>query len=244
MASRNVKNFEFKLGKLGLLLFTGGMAVLVFVVFLFGVRVGKNMDTYPQRYSREIPDMIRGWLPWTKGEKHTAARNTAGSTPAKQDGNFDLTFYDTLSKKPTDAKSSPAGGIAEEAPAGESPKVLVPPASPPPEKKTPEANRQPLPPQPPAGGVSPQAVPPQSKERYLIQVASYREKGKAEALRNKIKALGYNTRVTMITLPSRGKWFRVILDGIEGREQAEEVAGLLPGKVGAVNCIIRRAAGN
>jgi cell division protein FtsN len=52
MTSKNVRVFELKLGKRALILFIAGMSCLLFVVFLFGVTVGKNMDTYPEKYSR------------------------------------------------------------------------------------------------------------------------------------------------------------------------------------------------
>lgn len=227
MASRNVKNFEFKLGKLGLLIFTCGMALLVFAVFLFGVKVGKDMDSFPERYSPRIPDMIKGWLPWTKGERRVAAKDT-GSKPASQDGPFDLTFYDTLSKKQTEDKSSPAGGIGEGKSTAEATKVLVPPPNAPAEKKTTAENVQPSSAQPPAEAVATSASPQQAKERFLIQVASYRKKESAEVLCRKIRTLGYNPRIAMVTLPSKGKWYRVTLDGFEDRAQAERVAGFSP----------------
>jgi hypothetical protein len=38
MVSKNPKNFEFKLGKQGLLLFVAGMSFLLLTVFIIGVR--------------------------------------------------------------------------------------------------------------------------------------------------------------------------------------------------------------
>ena len=46
MATKNVHVFELKLGKRALILFILGMSCLLFVVFLFGVTVGKNIDVY------------------------------------------------------------------------------------------------------------------------------------------------------------------------------------------------------
>jgi len=50
--SKNVHAFELKLGKRALILFVIGMSCLLFIVFLFGVTIGKNIDTYPEKYSR------------------------------------------------------------------------------------------------------------------------------------------------------------------------------------------------
>jgi len=47
MAAKNTHRFELRMGKLGLALFILGMSALLFAVFLFGVNVGKNIDTYP-----------------------------------------------------------------------------------------------------------------------------------------------------------------------------------------------------
>ena len=243
MAARNVKNFEFKLGKFGLLLFSCSMAVLVFAVFVFGVKVGKDIDTYPEKYSRQIPAMIKGWLPWTKGDQRSKAGEGAAA-PAKRDGPFDLTFYDTLAKKQSDGKISPAAGIGGDKPTGGgAAKVLVPPPNPPAEQKATAQSRLPAAAEPPVQAATTVDAPPQVKERYLIQVASYREKESAEGLCRKIRDLGYKPRVTEVTLPSRGRWFRVTIGGFENQTQAAKAAEQLPGKVGAVSCIVRRTAG-
>ena len=49
MATGNIKNFELKVGKAGLIIIIVGMAVLLCMAFLFGVDVGKNIDTYPEK---------------------------------------------------------------------------------------------------------------------------------------------------------------------------------------------------
>lgn len=54
MVSRNQKNFEFKLGKQGLLLFVSGMALLLFAVFIIGVAVGTHLDVYPEKIAGGI----------------------------------------------------------------------------------------------------------------------------------------------------------------------------------------------
>lgn len=58
MTSKNVRAFELKLGKRALILFIAGMFCLLFITFLFGVTVGKNIDTYPEKFSRGLPGMF------------------------------------------------------------------------------------------------------------------------------------------------------------------------------------------
>jgi hypothetical protein len=62
MTSKNVHTFELKLGKRALILFIIGISCLLFLVFLFGVTIGKNIDTYPEKFARGIPGMIKDKL--------------------------------------------------------------------------------------------------------------------------------------------------------------------------------------
>jgi cell division septation protein DedD len=72
MTSKNVRVFELKLGKRALILFIVGMSCLLFVVFLFGVTVGKNIDTYPEKYSRGFRGMMMEKLGLTSNRAETA----------------------------------------------------------------------------------------------------------------------------------------------------------------------------
>ena len=78
MTSKNVRVFELKLGKRALILFIVGMSCLLFVVFLFGVTVGKNIDTYPERYSHGFRGMMMEKLGWSSNKAETAV--SAGET--------------------------------------------------------------------------------------------------------------------------------------------------------------------
>ena len=51
--------FELRLGKLGLILFIGGMSLLLFSMFFLGIFVGKQMEAYPERFSHDWMDTIR-----------------------------------------------------------------------------------------------------------------------------------------------------------------------------------------
>ena len=81
MASKNVRVFELKLGKRALILFILGMSCLLFVVFLFGVTVGKNIDTYPEKFSRGFRGMIMEKLGWSSNRPEPIV--TTGE-PAKE----------------------------------------------------------------------------------------------------------------------------------------------------------------
>ena len=82
MTSKNVRVFELKLGKRALILFILGMSGLLFVVFLFGVTVGKNIDTYPEKFSRGFRGMMMEKLGWSSNRPETivTASETAKET--------------------------------------------------------------------------------------------------------------------------------------------------------------------
>jgi cell division septation protein DedD len=82
MTSKNVRVFELKLGKRALILFILGMSCLLFVVFLFGVTVGKNIDTYPEKFSRGFRGMMMERLGWSSNRPETivTASETAKET--------------------------------------------------------------------------------------------------------------------------------------------------------------------
>ncbi|MEK7826928.1 MAG: hypothetical protein AAB299_04195, partial [Thermodesulfobacteriota bacterium] len=58
MAAKNRRAFELRLGKLGLILFIGGISLLLFSMFLLGILVGKHMEAYPERYSAGMAELI------------------------------------------------------------------------------------------------------------------------------------------------------------------------------------------
>jgi hypothetical protein len=58
MAVKNRRMFELKLGKLGLILFVGGMSLLLFSMFFLGIVVGKHMEAYPERFSSGAAGLI------------------------------------------------------------------------------------------------------------------------------------------------------------------------------------------
>jgi cell division protein FtsN len=249
MVSRNRQNLEFKLGKGGIILFTFCMSLLVFIVFLFGVMVGKNMDTYPERYSRGIPALVKEKLGFLTGRTSgtSAVRQETKETPPTPGEDVDFTFYGTLAGKKGEGKvpSVPVTPKGQEGPVKQS-EGIKPGAV-----AAPTIGGQ-LPGSPREGDIKPKGpvpalptpeplkeVKPPGREKYIIQVASYQQREKAESLGKKIAALGYPPRVVMMDIPAKGRWYRVVMSGFESRPQAENAAGVVEQKIGGLKCTIR-----
>jgi cell division protein FtsN len=91
MAPQKLGEFEFRLSIFGLTVFIFGISLLLLSSFIFGVVVGKNIESYPEKIARGIPSAIK--------EKIT--NNDDERREMTEDGKeeFALTFYDTLPKK-------------------------------------------------------------------------------------------------------------------------------------------------
>ena len=262
MAPKNTRTFEFKLGKRGFILFIFGISLLLFFVYVFGVMVGKNIDTYPEKLSRGIPDMVKKRLGFSykpdKTETVAAVRERTGGSTAEED--FDLTFYDTLTRKWDERRGVVLEGSKEKKPPGEAVKEQPPSTGGVQEKNSPMTNagtaneKKPAIPQaeqrkdkrPPLPAVTEhigEKTPP-VKEKYLVQVVSYREKEKADRLCKRLRVLGYNPRIVTTELPGRGRWFRVILGGFETRQEAQKVVGVVSKEIAGLSCVIRSTNGS
>ncbi|MBI4634481.1 MAG: SPOR domain-containing protein [Deltaproteobacteria bacterium] len=239
MASKNTRNFEFKLKKQGLVLFILGMSFLLFCVFLFGVMVGKHIEAYPEMVSRGIPDMIRKKLSFKKekAETEVALRDESGDSGEMDDEEFDLTFYETLAKK----KTTRASALRHVKPGAET--VKAPTAVPAPGDNGADGKSS-------AGVVGKANLPGGEKpaeeangnksslvadfghgegtgangEVYIIHAASFREKERSDQLAKKLTALGYSASVITRDLPGKGKWFRVIVSDFKTREEAQKAS--------------------
>ncbi|MDO8723160.1 MAG: SPOR domain-containing protein [Syntrophales bacterium] len=248
MTSRNLKNFEFRLGRQGIILFAVGMSLLLFFVFIIGVMVGLHIDAYPEKIAG-LPEIIRKRL-------YNPAVNTEGINPGGEktkihlpgDGGNVVPLPDSLpleEEEPTalprleEKKSSPAaspsgnmndkkksvdvGGDREARPAATQPVV--------------KEQESKLPPSDVAG--KDDAQPPKFGGEYLVQAGSFKNINKAEKLSNKIIALGYKPRVVTTEVAGKGKWSRVVIEGFETKEEAKKAAGVLSEKIKGVNCIVR-----
>jgi cell division septation protein DedD len=119
MAAKNRRIFELRLGKLGLILFIGGMSLLLFSMFLLGIFVGKQMEAYPEKFSFGLEGMIRerllGSTPPT-GKTALSAEAGKRDVPAGGEENVGLTFYDTLGRKKGGAGSGKTGAAMKDQP--------------------------------------------------------------------------------------------------------------------------------
>ncbi|MCX5821731.1 MAG: SPOR domain-containing protein [Deltaproteobacteria bacterium] len=274
MAAKNRRMFELKLGKLGLILFIGGMSLLLFSMFFLGIVVGKHMEAYPERFSSGVAGLIRDRLsvsaPQT-GKATPPAEAGKRDEPAGGEENFGLTFYDTLGGKKGGAAAGKTIGAVKDQPLEKSappPALTGKPAISEPSAGSaagavgntspPVAGRDgkkpnPLPERKPtadSGSGIPVAIPagvPAGGEgisgegRFEIQVSAYQDRRKAEQTIEKLKPLGFPSRVVMKDLPGKGRWFRVIVGGFENREKAKAAVDQIAGKIRGAQCVIRFA---
>jgi cell division protein FtsN len=210
MASQNSRGFEFKLGKVGLIIFTFGIALLVFSSFLFGVMVGKNIETYPEKIAKDIPKAIKQKIVDTSNKalskvtkKEPSPEDTKTVEPAETKDDFKLEYYDRLTKK-EESRQKPS----------------------PPEKKQPTVDKK------------EKAI--DSGDSYCIQVASFRNKSQMERLRTRLISMGYSPTVDTTSLTSQGTWFRIRLEGFANREEAKKVVSHVEKDIRGLKCMIFR----
>lgn len=269
MASGNTKNFELKLGKTGLTIVIVGLAALLCSVFLFGVTVGKNIDTYPENISL-LPQKLLAlvWRPAKMKFTQTAEENKTAQNQSKAQEEPDLTFFNTLTGKKGAVKEQP---IPDKKPIVEVPvtQPLVPqsqtdaapsPATPGAEIKKPlavntssgnkkEVHKKETKPAAPAK-ITEDAIEAKIKEaepakkvkaeKFVIQVASLKEKTKATELQKKLSASGFSSRIAENNIPEKGKWFRVIVEGFSNKENAQAALGKISKKTGINSGIVKR----
>ncbi len=210
MSSRNSRDFEFKLGKLGLVLFTFGIALLLLLSFLFGVMVGKNFESYPEKIAKGIPRAIKEKIVETTNDalSRVTEDNLPKNEPAKdketKEDDFKLTFYDKLTKKDEAIKPVPPKKKISSKTKGRK------------DKKT------------------------HVKSQYVIQVASFKDKNKMERLQKKLLAMGYSPRVDKIKLASSGRWYRLRLEGFSTSREARQVSASLEKKIRGLKCLVMK----
>jgi len=194
MESRRTGDFEFKLGKFGLILFTFAVSLLLVASFIFGVIVGKNIDSYPQKIAKGIPNTIKKTI--TSGmadtvpddTKETEAGITARTEHEKKKDEFNLTFYDTLTDKTKRAAQTKPGETHQYV--------------------------------------------------YTVQVASFKERDKTEALASRLKKLKLSPVIDTVTLTESGTWFRVKLEGFPSHDAAKKQAQFMEKRIRGITCLI------
>lgn len=243
MMTKNTRRFEFKLGRIGLIFLLLGISGLLFGVFLLGVTVGKNIDTYPEKIARFLPDKMKTLisLPPDTAEPVMATQDEVKQDAPEPEPN--LTFHD-LGKRKAETKGMASDGMfPTKAPAvGVKEKMPLQP----PEPATPAVQPKPAAPVPVAEKAPPVKEKPEVREQFLVQVVSYQDYGKAGILVKKILAMDYPARMEMIDLQDKGKWFRVVMGAFPSRPEAQTAIDAVSRKNKGLNCVIRSvgATGN
>jgi cell division septation protein DedD len=250
MATKNRRALELKLGKLGIIMFVGGMSLLLFVMFLLGVFAGKHMEAYPERYSGGFADLVREPLAWLAPQKEESPRPDLAArndSPAKEE-TFGLTFYKTLVEK---KDKKPGAGGEEVADNRVGAGTVVPQLN---DKSNSSAGLESPPPvSEHAGAETSVSVPPQrpadrnavaSGVSFEVQAAAYRDARQAEQMVKKLKRLGFTPRIVPKDIPNKGKWFRIIAGDFASRQDAEAASLKIAAKIAGVKCVIRYKKGN
>jgi cell division septation protein DedD len=130
------RDFEFKLGKLGVVLFTLGISCLLLVSFIFGVMVGLNIESAPEDIAKSIPRLIKQKIARAPAEEVQKQEEGQGEDARQalkgEKDEFKLSFFDTLTRKSDAVKPSvelkeagaPASKAAEKASAAKGKFIL------------------------------------------------------------------------------------------------------------------------
>jgi cell division protein FtsN len=248
MAPGNIKKIELKLGRTGIIIVVVGMAALLCSAFMLGVVVGKNIDTYPEKIA-SIPQKMLAliWRPAKIKATPDIVDNKPGEGQPKAGESLDLTFYNNLTSKKGEVKDQPltekkmvetpppqidlSQAIKEEKPSIVPTVAEIKKQTAAVDEKTGDKNKREV-----KEVAAPVAA---SKQTFIIQAASLKEKAKASQMSKSIAALGFKSRVVEIDIKGKGTWFRVIVSGFDERAQAQVAADKIAKKI-KTKCIIRR----
>jgi cell division protein FtsN len=244
MASGNIKNFELKVGKAGLIIIVLGMAVLLCTAFLFGVDVGKNIDTYPDKIAA-LPQKALAlvWRPANIRIAQSAPDNKSGQNQApKSSENIDLTFYNALTSKK---------GVLKEQQAKDKQPVVLPPENGGETVITGKVNIEAQKPPAPVNDKAKEkkekgeskekeieSIISSNKQKFKIQAASLKDKTTANKMSKKIASLGFMSQVIKVDVKGKGTLYRVVVSGFDDKVKADEAAQKISLETGT-NCIIK-----
>ncbi len=237
MGSGNVKKFEIKLAKTGIIVLVAGMTVLVCLSFILGVSVGKNIDAYPGKIA-SLPKRIVASLWKPSGVPAQQARETGQEKQEPEKVTIDLSFHkDLTSEKPPSIEVAPPAEPRPE------PKEQAPP----PTEETVIEELLKKQEEMPVEVYSVEKPPPEKKARttkavrpaasagaaYIIHVTSLKDKDKANATNKTITSMGYTSKVTKVEIKGKGTWYRVIVTGFDSKTKARAAADKIGKKVNA-----------
>lgn len=210
MPPKRGKKFEFRLGTVGLTLFTCSISVLLLGAFVFGVFVGKKIESYPHKIAS---------MPATITQRIVPPKPAADDTAKKDE--FSFTFYDTLQNKESDRTHLKLNeGTPSQATPGRAPPAQSTPSKSAP-NSTPEKETR------GKGGY------------YMIQVASFKERARMERLRTQLASLGYFAVSDECALPHKGTWFRLSIGGFESLEAAQKESARIERSIRGLKCLVR-----
>lgn len=266
MATGNEKKFELTIGKSGLLTVVLGMTALLCAAFLFGIDVGQNMDTYPDKIA-SIPQKALA-LVWRPARIRMAqqAASPSSAVSSRAEDNIDLTYHETLMSKkglndtssfegktpaanhtpPTDV--SPAGNVLMESQPQnvdvtndqrpkETANVAVKDAVKDQEKPK---EKETVKSKELSGKTGDPRDASSGQEKYFIQVASLKDKSAAYAMNKTIDSLGYHSKIIKIEVKGKGILYRVVASDFHDKEKAVEASKKISSKTGT-NCMIKKA---
>lgn len=193
------------------------------VILLIGIALGHWMGgKLTHKPSREIVSSgqvesveSEASEPSTVGEstavtdETTDIREDVGGTPENQPEQPEFTFYESLRRESQPAKETPK---RVEKQGGSEPSVDTRPASRGAGSGEKERSRS-------GKGVA-----------YYVQVASFRDRKRAEELAGQLKEKGYSSEVVSAVVAGKGIWHRVLIGPFEDKSEAREVAAEVEAK--------------
>jgi cell division protein FtsN len=251
MGAENIKKFELRLGRTGLILTVAGMAMLLCVSFILGVMVGEHIDTYPEKIS-SMPQRVLSFF-WRPAKVASRQNMQEAADTGAGRGNIDLSFHRTLTgAKPVPVELPPVPEKVQEKevaidqnPSETVGQDLKPQAEEPLEKReaTPSRKKDVIEEKIAAANRGHQkeeaAVSGSSPSSFFIHVASVKDKNKAEQIHKSVADLGYKSKVVKTDIKGKGIWYRIIATGFETRAQAKSAAEKISKQV-KTTCIIRQ----
>lgn len=249
MGSGNIKKFELKLGRTGLIIVICGMSILLCLSFILGVGVGKNMDTYPEKIS-SFPEQVLAFF-WRPARIESGQKSMESKQKEPEKGKMNLAFHNALTSDKVPSIQQPPGAekklddsaldnqkakpetplavMPERKEAGPSRKEASAQPATDQEKLHPETNSRIKETQDPVNETGPS---------FIIHVVSMKDKTKANQIQKTVAALGYPAKVTKADIKGKGTWYRVVATGFKSKALAQSAADKISKKV-KTNCIIR-----
>ena len=180
----------------------GGM-IFAFAIFVLGIRVGIHLERERVKIAQQTTSQTT-----SSENKKAAERNEKQKVtpaPKQKEEKMQFTFYETLTKKEgaeqeTQKKEE---STAQREKKQTTQKKEVTKTPPPPTRKGEETKKASV-----------------EKEIYFVQIASFREKATAEALKDRMAKKEYKVQVIPVQLEGMGVWYRVRLGGYKTLTEA------------------------